>query len=539
MNNARDLVRTGIESLDEIFGGGLLRGNSVVFEGRPGTGKTSLAIEMICRGATELNEPGIIVTFEIARHKVIRDAAGFGWDLDRLEAENRLRIFELDPADFFAQALNPASPLWTEIDAIGAKRILIDGARSLRLVARTGDSRSFREVLTKALRPFDKAQLLTILTTENSETQCLGEPGDGDEQFLCDSIVTLRNQARRRSVHRSLEITKSRGQQVLGGRHAFRIHSDTGVTVYPRSYARRLAGDTQPTSYERSSTGLATLDQMMGGGVLTGSTTLVVGISGTGKTVLGTQFLLEGAKQGKKGLFVTLDEHRQQIVRNAANMDLPLAEALDKGDISILYDPPFELDIDEHFYRIRDCVERQGIKRVVIDSLAAYENAQPEEFHEFTFALTAYFKEKLIETIFAFEGPELFGVSQISDHLKTSTIVDNIILMNYVEISTILRRAITVPKTRGGRADNRTREYIIQKGGIAILDDSTVTEIPEVPQLPLSAYYGVLARAPTRRSPVIDEHLASGSDLPASHVPRPEKKDGGARKDLPSHRRKR
>jgi circadian clock protein KaiC len=111
------------------------------------------------------------------------------------------------------------------------------------------------------------------------------------------------------------------------------------------------------------------------------------------------------------------------------------------------------------------------------------------------------------------------GVSQISKDIKASAIVDNIILLSYVEISTLLRRALTVPKSRGSKPTQRTKEYLIESGGINILDDQSVENVPAVPQLPLSSYYGVLARSPTRTSPVIDETLASGSALPLSQMP--------------------
>jgi circadian clock protein KaiC len=135
-------------------------------------------------------------------------------------------------------------------------------------------------------------------------------------------------------------------------------------------------------------------------------------------------------------------------------------------------------------------------------------------------SLANYLKTKLITTIFNFECPELLGISQINDHMKSSAIADNIVLLNYIEISTMIRRAITVPKSRASKPDQRTREYVIQAGGINILDDKSVEGVERVPQLPLSSYYGVLARAPTRHSPVIDEHVAAGKPLPKSRVPK-------------------
>jgi circadian clock protein KaiC len=163
-------------------------------------------------------------------------------------------------------------------------------------------------------------------------------------------------------------------------------------------------------------------------------------------------------------------------------------------------------------------IEENDIKRVVVDSIAAYESANPEEAHDFIYALATYFKNRLIPAYFNYESPELLGLSQISERLKASAIVDNIVLLNYVEISTHLRRAITVPKVRGTKIPQITHEFIIDEGGIEVLEDNKGNrkDVMEVPQLPLSSYYGVLSRAPARHSPVIEESIANGEGLPSS-----------------------
>ncbi len=517
----RGLVPTGIDGLDEIFFGGIIKGNVIVLEGMPGTGKTTLALEFLYRGALEYDEPGVIVTFETSPNKVIRDAAGFGWDLHALERAGKLKIIYTAPSVLLEELQSHDGVLSQEIQKLKAKRVVIDGLTPLKVFGERLNGRPFRDSLHLLIETLQRFDTTILLTTESTGTNPIGETGSGQEQFLCDTILTVRNQARRRSVHRSIEIAKSRGQDFIGGRHSLKIQSDEGIKVFPRVYARPKILTSQPSSFSRSSTGNPPLDRMLGGGVYDGSVTLVVGISGTGKTVSGTQFLVEGAKSGKKGLLISLDEHPDQIMRNAKELEIDLAGEVEKENVVVLYDSPLELDLDEHFYRIKQLVQEHNIQRVLIDSLAAYESAQPEEAHEFIVALAAYFKENLIATVFNFECPELLGVSQISDKMKVSAIVDNIILLNYVEISTLLRRAITVPKARGSNPNHRTKEYLIQKGGFVILEDQSVEDIAAVPQLPFSSYYSVLARSPTRKSPVIEEHLASGKELPSSQIPVP------------------
>lgn len=516
----RSFIETGIFGLDEILMGGVIRGNVIILEGMPGTGKTTFGLEFIYRGAKDFNEPGLIITFETSPAKLKRDAAGFGWDLDALEKQNKIRIVFTSPSVLLEELQTHDGVLAQEIQKLGAKRVVIDGLTPLRLFGERMGGAPYRESLHLLIDTLIRYDVTPLLTTETVGTNPIGETGSREEQYLGDTVITLRNQARRRSVHRSIEIAKSRGQEFSTGRHSLKIVSKKGIRVFPRVYARSKEMIDQPTSNKRLSTGNGALDQMLGGGVYEGSITLVVGISGTGKTVSGMQFLGEGAKNGGKGLFVSLDEHPRQIARNAKNLELEFSDQLENENIFIHYDSPLEVDLDEHFYSIKTLVDQHQIARVVIDSVAAYESAQPEEAREFLVALATYFKNKLIPAFFNFECPELLGISQISDHLKSSAIVDNIVLMNYVEISTMIRRAITIPKARGSKPDQRTKEYVIQTGGIVILDDQATEGVSKVPQLPLSSYYGVLARAPTRHSPAIDESVSSGKPLPRSKIPK-------------------
>jgi circadian clock protein KaiC len=152
---------------------------------------------------------------------------------------------------------------------------------------------------------------------------------------------------------------------------------------------------------------------------------------------------------------------------------------------------------------------------VVFDSIAVYEMTSRSEVADYLYALATFFKNRLATTLFNYESPELLGVSQISEELKGSHLVDNIILLNYVEVSTVLRRAIAVPKVRGSRNLQITREYTIGVGGLLLIDESD-SESGAVPQLPFSSYYGLLSRSPSRQSPLIEEAVARGAPLPES-----------------------
>ena len=194
-------------------------------------------------------------------------------------------------------------------------------------------------------------------------------------EFLCDTVIVLRREPNRRGIHRSLEITKSRGQDYDTGQHTLRITAGKGLEVFRRVQAppRDLAARHSPRPRTRQSViGSAPLDALFGGGVFDGSTTMVVGVSGAGKTVLGMQLLLEGAKKQKRGLLVSLDEHPAQIMRNAETLGLNLREQLDSGMIQFFYDCPQELEIDVHFDRIIRTIEEHKIERLIVDGMTSY-----------------------------------------------------------------------------------------------------------------------------------------------------------------------
>jgi circadian clock protein KaiC len=182
----------------------------------------------------------------------------------------------------------------------------------------------------------------------------------------------------------------------------------------------------------------------------------------------------------------------------------------------IHYESPLELELDVHFERIIKLVEQEGIDCVVFDSVAVYEMTSPDEVADYLYALATFFKDRLATILFNYESPELLGISQISEELKGSHLVDNIILLNYVEISTVLRRAIAVPKVRGSRNLQITREYVIGEGGLLLVDEEAADAAGAVPQLPFSSYYGLLSRSPSRQSPLIEDAVARGDKLPES-----------------------
>jgi len=503
------LVGTGIAGLDEILLGGIPRANIILVQGETGTGKTLFGTEFIYRGIVEFDEPGMIVVFETSAQKLIRDAAGMGWDLEALQARKKLQIIFTSPEVLEQEVRSPDSLLLETAAEIGAQRIFIDGIGLLNqspngLPANVATPGNYRELLQQIIEALSREKLSALISHEtgNSTDRQLTLEAAG---FLADTVIDLSRKTRGGRVHRCVEIVKSRGQDYDAGDHTLKIKSGVGLEVYRRVQAPLRPGIAQPSSTaKRSVIGVDALDDLIGGGIFDGSTTMVVGVSGVGKTVLGTQLLREGvlrsssssSSSSQKGLLVSLDEHPAQILRNAATLGLNLQDQVDAGEIHILFESPQELEIDVHFAEIVRLVEKHNIQRLVIDGMTSYSTAVGDLalYRDFFHALVAYSKSRLMSTFFNYENPEFLGVSTFMPDFPVSSIVDNIILLSLVEIDNSLRRCITVVKARGSAHQFDSREYEIREGGIHLLP---IGEAPPV-HLPLSRYSSILSRAPTR-----------------------------------------
>jgi circadian clock protein KaiC len=396
---------------------------------------------------------------------------------------------------------------------MGAQRIFIDGISLLRTVSNhvnhaNGDDGngmgSYRQLLQLLLEGLQREQLTAVLSHEVTAVEQQTFALEVTE-FLCDTVLVLRRDQQRRGTRRSLEITKSQGQDYDTGLHTLRIATGRGLEGFRRVQAapRAPGGERQPTSTTRQSViGSAPLDELFGGGVFVSSVTMAVSVSGIGKTVLGTQLLLEGVRNQKRGLMVSLDEHPEQVMRNAETLGLNLRPYLESGMIQFFYDSPRELELDVHFARITRIIEQHAIDRLIIDGMTSYQTALEDEQldREFFHALVDYSKQRLMTTFLAYENPELFGVNQFMPEFPVSSIVDNIVLLNFVELSNTIHRAITVAKARGSANQFVTREFTIGPGGISLVpvDQARALRVP-----PFASYYGLLSRAPTRLSPEV------------------------------------
>jgi len=500
--NERDLVRTGIYGLDEILLGGIAKGNVILVEGITGTGKTLFGLEFIYRGITKFREPGLVVAFEATPSKIIRDAEGLGWNLEQLEKEGQLKIIFTSPQVLIHELTSPASLLLETAAEIGAKRIFIDGINLLRGAGEDGfnSDNEFRLSLQRLIEGLTRGDLTPVISHEvvTEHPSAITSP---IAEFLADTIIHLRREHRDNGLQRTLEIVKSRGQDYDAGRHSLAIVNKKGLQVFRRVQLPLRVNAPQPSSFDAdSAVGIPALDELLGGGIYRGAATVLCGVSGVGKTILGMQLLLEGAlKLGQKGLLVSLDEHPAQIQRNARTLGLEWEKALEHGMIHVFHESPQELEINSHFDRIRQVIESNNVHRLVVDGMTNYSTALGDQrvYRDFFYTLVGLVKQRLMIGFFSYENPEVFGITHFMPEFPVSSIVDNILVLNFVELGNTLRRSLTIAKTRGRNNQFVTREFSIGPGGISMPSDSA----EPLPQLPFSRYYGLLSRAPTRISP--------------------------------------
>src|SRR5271167_1989627 len=237
-----DVIQTGIYGLDQIFLGGILKGNLILVEGGAGVGKTLLGLEFIYRGITEHDEPGIIVVFETSPKKLIRDGMGFGWNLDEIQQQNKLKTIFTSPKVLDRELRSPDSLLLETAAGIGAQRIFIDGISLLRTLttgngANGNGAASYRELLQQFIEGLQRENLTAMLSHEvlsHQEESAALEVAE----FLADTVIILKREHRHRSILRSLEVMKSRGQDYATGTHTLRITAGKGVEVFRRVQLR-------------------------------------------------------------------------------------------------------------------------------------------------------------------------------------------------------------------------------------------------------------------------------------------------------------
>jgi circadian clock protein KaiC len=462
-------LRTGIKKLDEILGPGIPYGSSLLVGGVAGTGKTVLALEFLYRGA-QANEPGIYFSFEETEERLRATGKGLGWNLERELERGMLQIVFIPQPDILVES--NLVMIKERIEALKARRVVIDSISVF--LHKVENPQVSREKVFHLCSIVQNAQAVGMFPTDipfgAEKVSRLGV-----EETVVDGIIILSAQQEGFERNRYLEVYKLRNTAHLKGRHNMEI-AKGGIALFPR-YELASARGVPPRAMqvaERLGTGVPGLDALMGGGLLRRSVTLVSGSAGVGKTTFGVQFLLEGAKQKERSLYVTLEEGPDQLMASAKSAGLPLQAAVKKGLVEILYVPRDDLRAGQFLSVLSDKLEALEARRVVIDSVTNMmtQRMLPEEIRLVLFQLAVRFKALEVTSLLTFESAALFK-SDVAIEQSLSPLADNLLMLRYRVEDEALVPVLTILKTRGSEHDAGTQGLVFSRGGLRLAGAST------------------------------------------------------------------
>ncbi len=394
---------------------------------------------------------------------------GFGWDIAKLEDEGKWYFVDASPEpgnNPYISGDYDLSPLLARIqyaiDKVKATRISMDSLGAI--FSYIPDKSQIRDdlfIIVSALRDVNST---TILTSErNHEYGPIST--HGVEEYVADNVIILRNVLIEEKRRRTLEILKYRGSSHQQGEFPFTILPDEGFVTIPLS---AMTSEDRESSTNRISCGNHELDQMCGSGFYRDSIILVSGATGTGKTLLSTQFIFAGIKNGERCIYFAFEENRHQLMRNASGWCMDLAQAEKEGMLKIIFRYPQSTRLENHLIRMQEAIDEFQPHRIVIDSLTALEKvATLNGFREFIASLNATVRRKGITGLYTATAPTLLGGSSVTES-QISTTTDSIILLRYVEVYGEVRRGLAVIKMRGSSHDKRIREFTIDNQGMHI-----------------------------------------------------------------------
>jgi circadian clock protein KaiC len=455
----------GVEGLDEITVGGLARGRLFLLEGSPGTGKTTIATQFLMAGAAA-GEASLYITLSETEDELRAGAASHGWDLEGVE------IFELVPPESLLDDEQQQSLLYSSdlelgettrrifkaFEMVKPKRVVLDSLSEIRLLAQSS-LRYRRQIL--ALKHYFARSGATVLMLDDLSS----EANDRTMHSVAHGVIRLDELSPEYGAERRrLRIVKYRGQKYRGGYHDFVIHTG-GVRAFPRlvSSEHRKPLDRQVLSTESPE-----LNALLGGGVERGSSVLILGPAGTGKSLLALTFVVGAIKRGERAAMFVFDEEMGLLFERAKGLGIYLQDMVDGGNLVIEQIDAAELTPGELSARVRHCVEENHARTVVIDSLNGYQASMPEEealilhMHE----LLQYLNRQGASTFVTVAQHGLVG--DMKAPVDVTYLADTVILLRYFEAYGRVRRAISVIKKRTSAHEDTIREYRIGSQGITL-----------------------------------------------------------------------
>lgn len=461
-------LETGIPGFDVVSGGGLPLARATLVTGTPGSAKTVFATQFLAEGITQYDQPGVFVTFEEPADDIRRNAASLGWPVADWEGAGKWVFVDCtlppDETTAFVGDYDLAglrARVAAAVERVGAHRIAVDSLSAA--FARLPDRENLRLELARLSLELKRLGATPLVTAER-DPDAPGSTHYSMEEFVADNVIVLRNQMEGEKRRRSLEILKMRGARHEKGQFPFTVASGRGVVVIP-IVATRLS---HPTSDVRTTTGVPELDRMCGNGFFRDAVILVAGATGTGKTLICTEFAAGGAAAGEKCLFISLEESRDQLFRNALHWGKDLPRMVEDGRVRVESLYPESTSLEELLVHIEDLLDEFKPARIVVDSLSAIERiTSPRGFREFAVGVTSLLKGREITGLLTATTTSLAGGTTATEQ-HISTITDSIILLRYVEVLGEMRRGLMVLKMRGSAHDKSIREFTIDGRGLHI-----------------------------------------------------------------------